>query len=353
MKNDFIQTIPFKNIDLKDSFFDSLKNDYLGFETWFNKKSQNNEKAVVVRDHKKIKAFMYLKEEFETNSTFIPNFDLKKRLKIGTFKIDSPGTIMGQRFIAFALRRFALSENEEAYITTFRKQIKLIKLLEFFGFEYYGINQSNGELIYVKKRSYKSEKNNLANFPFLNLRDANKFGWLAIKPKYHSKFFPEVKLKGEDVSIDDCAASNTVLKTYISFINDTKSLANGDLIYMYRTKKRSDIRPARYSSVITAVMRIMDSKMINEFSNFVDFKKFVGRGTVFDSNELNDYFAHKKNATVVKMAYLLPLIKRLTFGQLQDDYNIHPSYPGFVEFNKTDFLKIFKGAKMDETLIIN
>ena len=37
----------FAEIDLNDTFFDSLKEDYTGFEAWFQKKSQDNSKAYV------------------------------------------------------------------------------------------------------------------------------------------------------------------------------------------------------------------------------------------------------------------------------------------------------------------
>lgn len=36
----------FKDIDLNDTFFDSLKNDYEGFEIWFNKKMKRMKKHI-------------------------------------------------------------------------------------------------------------------------------------------------------------------------------------------------------------------------------------------------------------------------------------------------------------------
>ena len=36
-KNDPIQEVPFSEINLNDSFFDSLRSDYDGFNNWFKK----------------------------------------------------------------------------------------------------------------------------------------------------------------------------------------------------------------------------------------------------------------------------------------------------------------------------
>ena len=40
--------MPFKNISLDDPFFESLKDDYPGFDVWFKKKSLNGDKALVI-----------------------------------------------------------------------------------------------------------------------------------------------------------------------------------------------------------------------------------------------------------------------------------------------------------------
>ena len=51
----------FKEIDLNDPFFNSLKEDYNEFPIWFEKKS--NESAYVFLDNKRVEGFLYLKYE--------------------------------------------------------------------------------------------------------------------------------------------------------------------------------------------------------------------------------------------------------------------------------------------------
>ena len=46
--------MPFKNISLDDPFFESLKDDYPGFDVWFKKKSLNGDKALVLLEEERI-----------------------------------------------------------------------------------------------------------------------------------------------------------------------------------------------------------------------------------------------------------------------------------------------------------
>ncbi|WP_202906377.1 hypothetical protein [Morganella psychrotolerans] len=58
----------FKDIDLDDVFFDSLKASYKEFYKWFNKKAEENAKAYVFYNgKKKLDAFIYLKPELKKN----------------------------------------------------------------------------------------------------------------------------------------------------------------------------------------------------------------------------------------------------------------------------------------------
>lgn len=53
----------FSDCDLKDHFFDSLKNDYSDFDQWFRKKSFEGEYAYVDKDENRIQAFLYIKPD--------------------------------------------------------------------------------------------------------------------------------------------------------------------------------------------------------------------------------------------------------------------------------------------------
>ena len=50
----------FSEIDLQDSFFQSLRDDYPGFDDWFRRKSDQD--AFVQYENNKIIGFLYLNE---------------------------------------------------------------------------------------------------------------------------------------------------------------------------------------------------------------------------------------------------------------------------------------------------
>lgn len=90
----------FGDIDVKDSFFDSFRDAYDGFSNWFARKS--NEEAYVCYDDKDyLLGFLYLKTEYkdENYMDINPPFEPKKRLKVGTFKVEASGFRLGERFI--------------------------------------------------------------------------------------------------------------------------------------------------------------------------------------------------------------------------------------------------------------
>ena len=145
----------FGEININDSFFDSFKEDYQGFDKWFLRKS--DETAYVTINKGNILSFLYLKVENtdENYSDISPVFKPKKRLKIGTFKVISNGVRLGERFLKIIFDNAIRFSVDEIYITIFDKreeQKRLILLLEDWGFKFYGKkNTVNGdELVYVR-----------------------------------------------------------------------------------------------------------------------------------------------------------------------------------------------------------
>lgn len=89
----------FADIDLKDCFLDSLREDYPEFDDWFRKKSVAGKNALVYYENGVLLDFLYLKIDDEEITDVEPVLQKAKRLKVGTFKIDSRGTRRGERFL--------------------------------------------------------------------------------------------------------------------------------------------------------------------------------------------------------------------------------------------------------------
>ena len=156
------------NLDINEEFFKSLRKDYLGFDSWFEKKQNKGKKAYITRTKdNKIGAFLMLKEEDENEdySSFKKPFNPKKRIKVCTFKVIDKGKKIGEEFIKIIISEALKKDIEEIYITIFERQKALIKLLEQYGYKYYTYkittkknNTKEKELIYVKNLKNKIKK---------------------------------------------------------------------------------------------------------------------------------------------------------------------------------------------------
>ena len=180
----------FGNIDLKDTFFDSFRSDYEGFDKWFNKKA--DEIAYVTYNKKKLLSFLYVKVEENTENYFDidPVFKPKKRLKIGTFKVVSNGVRLGERFLKIIFDNAIQYKVDEIYVTIFKKtdeQNRLIDLLKNWGFVEYG-KKRGSELVLVRDFTPNiSLENPKKTYPYIS---ANQSVFLCpIYPEYHTELF--------------------------------------------------------------------------------------------------------------------------------------------------------------------
>ncbi|CAN7434985.1 hypothetical protein LJR034_002694 [Caballeronia sp. LjRoot34] len=128
----------FKNIDLADPFFDSLKADYAEFANWFERKAENWAYVFENDESQALDGFLYLKVENGAVDDVDPPLPAANRIKVWTFKINAHGTKLGERFIK-KLFDHAIEENaEELYVTAFPKHEGLILLLKKYGFSKVG-----------------------------------------------------------------------------------------------------------------------------------------------------------------------------------------------------------------------
>ncbi len=126
-------------LDIDDSFFDSLREDYAGFDEWFRYKQLENAQAYVQERDGRIISFLLFKveDESEDYEDFLEPFIPARRLKISTLKDIDPERRMGELFIIITEKTVEKENVLEIYITAFDKQEYLIHMLESYGFEKY------------------------------------------------------------------------------------------------------------------------------------------------------------------------------------------------------------------------
>lgn len=304
----------FADIELSDSFFDSLRNNYVGFDDWFNRKAQSGERALVYYDGKQLKDFLYLKEENEEIPLDGKTLPAKRRLKVGTFKIERRGTNRGERFMKRILDIAILHTYQEVYVTMFDDTEELMHLRHFF--EKYGFAEvgrkphADGRSESVLLRDMTNQTNNIiTDYPFVNRSTGNKY-LLSIKPEYHTKLFPDSILKTENYnSLQDVSPTNSINKIYICWMEGTRDLKPEDKIVIYRTTDW--LGPAAYRSVASSVCTVTEVKTISDFNDVDDFIHYTNRYSVFTEQELRKWYNENSNFIVIKMLYNIAFQKKV------------------------------------------
>jgi predicted nucleic acid-binding protein len=127
LKNEFVY-----NLKYEDPIFDTLKEEYPGFDYWFKKISREGRKSwVYYRKDRSLGAVLIYKIEDETIDAN-PSLPKKRRLKIATLKVADRGYKIGELFIKMSTDLAIKNGIYEIYLTHFTKPPdQLIELYVF------------------------------------------------------------------------------------------------------------------------------------------------------------------------------------------------------------------------------
>ena len=342
-----VKKVDFAQVKIEDSFFDSFREDYQGFDKWYNKKSDDISYACY--HNEVLSAFLYIKveDESENYSDITPAFKKKKRLKIGTFKVTSNGFKIGERFLKIIFDNAFQYKVDEIYVTIFDKrpeQVRLIGLLEEWGFTFYGIKatENGDEKVYIKNFDRKQEinlENPKLTFPYLS-KESNVF-IVPIYPAYHTELFPDSILRTESPInfTENEPHRNALSKVYISRSYE-RNLKPGDLIVFYRTGEQGN---AIHTGVATTI-GVVES-LVHNIKDESSFLSICRKRSVFTDQKLSEHWDYNKKSRpfVVNFIYALSLPKRPNLKWLNENGvipNILDMPRGFRQISREHFLKI-------------
>jgi len=344
----------FGNVNLKDEFFNSFREDYVDFDKWFNRKA--DEIAYVCSSDGKIFAYLYLKTEDESEpySDITPPFARKKRLKIGTLKVQLNGLKLGERFLKIAFDNAVRFSVDEIYVTLFTErveQIRLINLLTEYGFLIYGTKESSSgkEEVYTRDFSRKASlRLPKTTYPFMS-KKARKF-LVPIYPEYHTNLFPDSILRTESPMdfVENEPFRNAISKVYVSR-SLRRDLKSGDVIVFYRT--------GGYYKAVVTTLGIVDG-IYTAITNRQHFINLCRKRSVFSDQELQQQwdYSTSNRPFVVNFLYSYSFPKRINLKRLIElgvirDTDSAPR--GFEEISDDSFEKIVKETGSDETIIVD
>jgi predicted nucleic acid-binding protein len=349
-----VKKIPFGNINVTDAFFDSFREDYPDFDRWFNRKGE--ETAYVCFQGDRLVAFLYLKIELEREPypDIVPTFQRKRRLKIGSFRVELNGFKLGERFLKIIFDNAIKQRVDEIYVTIFPRsaeQERLINLLEDFGFTLYGEkrNPYGNERVYVRDMTPNFNLMEPAlSFPFVS-RLARAF-LVPIYPEYHTELLPDSILRTESPSdyVEHEPHRNAIRKVYVSR-SYLRELVSGDTIVFYRTD-------GYHRSVVTT-LGIVEKVHLN-IENDEQFIRQCRQRSVFTDPELREQWRYSsyRRPFIVDFLYAYSFPRRPNMAALIEhgvirDINSAPR--GFERISREQFQTILRLSETDPRLIVD
>lgn len=349
-----VRKVLFGNVNLRDTFFDSFRSDYPGFNVWFNRKA--DESAYVCTSEKdEVLAFLYLKREGpdENYNDIAPVFSPAQRLKIGTFKVVVNGFKLGERFLKIVFDNALLYDVTEIYVTAFRRTVdqhRLIQMLEDWGFTPYG-TKNGAEQVYVRDFHPRVDLDDpRGTFPYI-LSSARKFV-VPIYPSYHTELLPDSILNTESPAdfVDNKPNRNALSKVYISRSYE-RDLRAGDVIVFYRT---ADGGPAWYTSVATTI-GVVES-VVDRIRDLATFLAVCRKRSVFSDVELEKHWNYSpgNRPFVVNFLYVYSLPKRPNLKLLDEIGMVKSSAVprGFARITDESFKKLLEVSNADTRFVV-
>lgn len=299
----YVEETSAHTIPIKNTFFDSLRDDYSSFDIWWSEKCvKKMRQCWVVYDEAQELAGLVVRKDESANDTDA-TIKALRILKICTFKVSpmNRGIKLGELLLKQVLWFGQSNGYDSVYLTAYPKQTVLLNLLEFYGFEC--TNETNdGELTY--ERLFKKGELRLiqgasafelhrTNYPQFVKRGIKSF-CIPIKGSYHDTLFPDiqdnVQLGLFNQTDQPKKPGNTIRKVYLCRANS--NLGNpGSLLFFYKSQSL-----AITSQAITAVGIL---EKVSIATSTQELMRLTGGRSVYSEEDLNSFEASPKKPVKV------------------------------------------------------
>ena len=265
-------------LDPSDPIFESLREDYPGFDSWLQKCQTEHRTCWTVESGGSLAALTIVKWEDP------PEFGSGgKTLKVCLFKVSEqhPGMRYGELLLKSAFDYAYVNRGESAYVTVFPKHGQVATFLENFGFVDAGARTGLGEL--VMEKSLRPDPHMADPLPALDYHlrygtwhyatDVQRF-IVPIEPRYHRVLFPEAD---EEVPMRELGiwspAGNGIQKAYLS-LGSNRQIRPGDILYFYRSHDRHRIK----------VVGIAEGTTVSKYPE--EISDYVGKRSVYSREQI-------------------------------------------------------------------
>jgi hypothetical protein len=336
-----IEDILCYSLDIKNSFFDSLRESY-DFDTWFKKCKREKRKAWICHNGDNIHAICIYNEENNPIVTHCNKSLRGKVLKLCTFKVARYGYKIGELFLKQAFNYAVFNNISHVYVTVEpNKHDRLEDLFSDFGFYIYGIENNGRDLVFVKDFPQKPPKTDdspleytIKFFPFTKI-STNSAHLVPIKPHYHQILFPEINQQ-TDLLSDINSAGNTIKKAYLCHAS-SNLIKKGDILFFYKSENEKSI---------TSYGIVDEFYRENGFDNIM---KWVSKRTVYDKKDIEELA--KKDVKIILFRLIGHFDKYICFDWLISQKIVNGSIQSITNISNDKARKIIHEAKLNNRLL--
>jgi ribosomal protein S18 acetylase RimI-like enzyme/predicted nucleic acid-binding protein len=327
-------------LELADPIFNSLRETYNDFNKWYKDKCITERRNCwVIFDNSAIAALAIKKDETrdEVKELGIPG---DKILKLCLFKVaeSSRGERYGEQLLKQAMDYCFRNKYDSVYLTTYPQQISLIHTLEKFGFQQ-ALNKKQEQVFY--KNTGKVTLHNIKSnagfdfhkkfWPQIKIDDSTKMHIIPIRPKYHSRLFPEYQAdkSGKQLhltllgQVETKTPGNAIRKVYISKARYTK-LSRGDIIIFYKSQ----------DSILTTVGVV---ERVDFESDLKKLTMLTGNRTVYSLKELSYIASECKAPLVINFYFSFHLDEAITLNEALQHNLLKAAPESIVELDRSGF----------------
>lgn len=308
----YVLTRKAHQISLADPIFVTLREDYDGFDKWFEEKCLRQHRDCWIIDIDNRLAGLVIRKD-ETHAEARTVHPGQRILKICTFKIspDFRGEKLGEHLLKKVLWFAQANRYDVVYLTAFAKQDFLVALLLTFGFEVTR-TLGNGELMVERSMHHGSLitlpastdplSHDFSIYPrYYDGSGVGKFV-VPIQWQYHIVLFPEIAeaaplplfpsdrfVVEADVG-SDRTPGNTIRKVYVCRAQ-TRQLRPGAVLLFYLSK--SDMNRSQHATSIGVVEQTQLA------ASLTDLMRAVGRRSVYSQRDLAAMNPHEASPVLV------------------------------------------------------
>jgi len=316
-----IEEVSLHQIDLKSTFFDSLRSDYPDpdFDDWYRKKAREGRAAWVYRDDRgNPGAIAIFKEEQDPIVTNDNRALRGKVLKLCTFKVGEHvrGRKLGELLLKAAFRYATKNQMEYIYVTMRPgKQDFLKDLCEDFGFAHYG--EYKNDRVFVKQHPLCPPHAVLPPleyhrqfYPhFRCTKEVRKY-IVPIRPEFHEILFPDIQSQPDLFAT--ATAGHAIKQAYLCYAK-IGGIEAGDVLLFYRSQD------------MKAITSIGIVESAHEYQDHDKILQLVSKRTVYSYDDIVSMARKKTKVILFRLAvhlrdaipYHWLLAQEVVNGQIQ------------------------------------